>query len=90
MCIYCDKTDFNETRDMSSLVPNFDSSIAVISYLENSNIWTLSVWVMNKTTDERHCVTTPITHCPWCGEKLPLNLDSWAWIEYEYGEEYAR
>ena len=70
MCIYCDKTDFNETRDMSSLVPNFDSSIAVISYLENSNIWTLSIWVMNKTTNERHCVTTPITHCPWCGRQL--------------------
>lgn len=30
-----------------------------------------------------------IVYCPWCGEKLPLNLDSWAWIEYEYGEEYA-
>ena len=25
---------------------------------------------MNKTTNERHCVTTPITHCPWCGNKL--------------------
>lgn len=30
-----------------------------------------------------------IDFCPFCGKKLPLRLEPWAWIEYEYGEEYV-
>ena len=30
-----------------------------------------------------------INYCPWCGKKLPERLEPWAWIEYEYGEEYV-
>ena len=33
---------------------------------------------------------TSIQYCPWCGKKLPKELDPWNTIYNEYGEDYVK
>ena len=58
--------------------------VAELGYVESDR----SYYILNQKNPNNHYGRS-IDYCPWCGKKLPEQLDPWAWIEYEYGEEYV-
>ncbi len=57
--------------------------IAELGYNESHR----SYYILNQKNPNNHC-GRGIDYCPWCGKKLPEQLDPWEWIEYEYGKQY--